>query len=56
MEAAIEILQAVPGVEFVDLHQPAVGLQSVNLSVLPALRREQQLKELQGPFRAPISL
>ena len=28
-EAAVEILQAIPGVELVDLKQPAVGLQSV---------------------------
>ena len=28
MEAAVEILQAVPGVELVDFQQPAVGLQS----------------------------
>ena len=31
MEAAAAILQAIPGIELVDLHQPAVGLQSVNL-------------------------
>ena len=46
MEAAAAILQAVPGVELIDLQQPAVGLQSVNLGVLPALKRELQLKEL----------
>jgi heterodisulfide reductase subunit D len=46
MEAAADILQAVPGVQLVDLQQPAVGLQSVNLGVLPALKRELQLKEL----------
>ena len=35
MEAAAELLQAVPGVTLVDLEQPAVGLQSVYLNVLP---------------------
>jgi heterodisulfide reductase subunit D len=35
MEAAAEILGAIPGVEPVDLNQPAVGLQSVNVGVLP---------------------
>ena len=46
MEAAADILQAVPGVQLVDLQQPAVGLQSVNLGVLPAHKGELQLKEL----------
>ena len=31
-------------IEVVDLQQPAVGLQSVNLSVLPAYKREVQLR------------
>ena len=48
MEAAVEILQAVPGVELVDLQQPAVGLQSVNVGVLPAFKRELQRNELMG--------
>jgi heterodisulfide reductase subunit D len=30
MEAAVNILQAVPGVELIDLKQPTVGLQSVS--------------------------
>jgi heterodisulfide reductase subunit D len=46
MEAAAEILQSVPGIELVDLKQPAVGLQSVSLGVLPAFKRELQLNEL----------
>jgi Fe-S oxidoreductase len=46
MEAAADILQAVPGVTLVDLHQPAVGLQSVNLAVLPDYRRKLELSEL----------
>src|SRR6202021_143646 len=48
MEAAAEILQAIPGVELVDLKQPAVGLQSFNVGVLPAFKRELQLDEREG--------
>jgi hypothetical protein len=54
MEAAVAILQAIPGIELVDLKQPAVGLQSVNLGVLPAFKRELQLSELQAARDAGI--
>ena len=54
MEAAVEILQAVPGVELVDLQQPAVGLQSVNVGVLPAFKRELQRNELQSAADAGV--
>ena len=54
MEAAAEILQAIPGVELVDLQQPAVGLQSVNLGVLPAFKRELQLSELEAASDAGV--
>ena len=54
MEAAEEILRAVPGVEIVDLKQPAVGLQSVNLRVLPAYKRELQLSELRAASNAGV--
>ena len=54
MEAALEILQAVPGVELVDLQQPAVGLQSVNVGVLPAFKRELQRNELQSAADAGV--
>ena len=54
MEAAAEILGAIPGVELVDLKQPAVGLQSVNVSVLPAFKRELQLSELQAARDARV--
>jgi heterodisulfide reductase subunit D len=54
MEAAIEILQAIPGVELVDLKQPAVGLQSFSLAVLPAFKRELQLNELQAARDARV--
>jgi heterodisulfide reductase subunit D len=54
VEAAIDILQAIPGIELVDLQQPAVGLQSVSLSVLPAFKRELQLNELQAASDAGV--
>jgi hypothetical protein len=54
MEAAAEILNAIPGVELVDLKQPAVGLQSVNVGVLPAFKRELQLGELQAARDAGV--
>ena len=54
MEAAAEILQAIPGVDLVDLQQPAVGLQSVNVGVLPAFKRELQLNELQAACDADV--
>src|SRR5262245_24341306 len=54
VEAAEVLLAAVPGVELVDLGQPAVGLQSVNLHVLPAYKRELQLRELEAARDAKI--
>jgi hypothetical protein len=54
IEAASEILQAIPGVELVDLQQPAVGLQSVSLGVLPAYKRELQRKELEAARAAGV--
>jgi heterodisulfide reductase subunit D len=54
MEAAEEILRAVPGMELVDLRQPAVGLQSNDLKVLPAFKRELQRAELQAAGAAGI--
>jgi heterodisulfide reductase subunit D len=54
MEAAEEILQAIPGIEIVDLQQPAVGLQSNNLKVLPVFKRELQRNELQAASDAGI--
>jgi len=54
VEAAVEILTAIPGVELVDLNQPAVGLQSVNLSVLPAYKRELQRAELVAARQAQL--
>lgn len=54
MEAAASILQAIPGITLVDLEQPAVGLQSFNLGVLPAFKRELQLNELRAAHDAGI--
>jgi len=54
MEAAADILQAIPGVTLVDLDQPAVGLQSVNLAVLPEYRRRLQLGELEAARDAGV--
>jgi Fe-S oxidoreductase len=45
--AAVEdILRAVPGIELVDLGQPAVGLQASQMAAQPALRNELQRREL----------
>ena len=46
VEAAEDILRAVPGIELVDLHQPGVGLQGNDMKALPAYRRELQQAEL----------
>ena len=54
VEAAIDILEAIPGLELVDLKQPAVGLQSVNLATLPAFKRELQLNELDAASAAGV--
>jgi heterodisulfide reductase subunit D len=54
VEAAEDILRAVPGIEIVDLHQPAVGLQSNNLRVLPEYRRALQQAELAAAAAAGV--
>lgn len=54
VEAAEEILRAVPGVELVDLAQPAVGLMSNALGTLPAYKRELQRAELEAARSAGI--
>lgn len=54
VEAAEDILRAVPGVELVDLKQPAVGAMSNYFRALPALRRELQQKELDAAEAARI--
>ena len=48
VEAAEALLRAVPGLQLVDLKQPAIGLQSVSLSVLPDYKRQVQREELEA--------
>jgi len=52
--AATALLAAVPGVEVVDLGQPAVGLMSISLRSLPDYRRKLQLDELQAARAAGV--
>jgi heterodisulfide reductase subunit D len=47
-------LRAVPGIELVDLEQPAVGLMSNYLRVLPAYERELHLSELEAARNAGV--
>src|SRR5262245_19557182 len=54
VEAAEDILRAVPGVELIDLKQPAVGLMSNYFHALPAYRRELQRNELDAAERAGV--
>jgi Fe-S oxidoreductase len=54
VEAAEDILRAVPGIELVDLGQPAVGLMSNYFRALPAYRRELQKNELDSAEMAQI--
>jgi heterodisulfide reductase subunit D len=54
VEAAQDILSAVPGVELVDLGQPAVGLMSNYFRALPAYRRELQRNELDAAAAAGV--
>jgi hypothetical protein len=54
VEAAEDILRAVPGVELIDLKQPAVGLMSNYFRALPAYRRELQRNELDAAARAGV--
>jgi Fe-S oxidoreductase len=54
MEAAADILRAIPGIELVDLHQPAVGLMSNALRALPEYKRKLQLDELMAARDAGV--
>jgi Fe-S oxidoreductase len=54
VEAVLDMLQAVPGIEIVDLAQPSVGLQSASMAVLPDYKRELQRAELEAAHRAGI--
>jgi heterodisulfide reductase subunit D len=54
VEAAEDLLRAVPGIEIVQLDVPAVGLQSGTLATLPGFKRELQLKELEAARAADV--
>jgi Fe-S oxidoreductase len=54
MDAAEELLGAVPGIHIVKLDVPAVGLQSVNLATLPKFKAELQLRELEAARKAGV--
>jgi Fe-S oxidoreductase len=54
MEAAEELLAAVPGIRIVKLDVPSVGLQSVNLATLPKFKAELQLRELEAARKAGV--
>lgn len=54
VEAATELLQMVPGIEIVDLDQPAVGLMSNFLNALPEYKRGLHHAELEAAAGAGI--
>ena len=54
-EAARAILSAIPGVDFVDLEQPAVGYMCNKLSPLPAFKRDVHLGQLQAAADAEVT-
>ena len=54
VKAAEEILTSVPGVELVDLGQPAVGLMSNALATLPEYKRQLQRAELEAAREADV--
>src|SRR5260370_7418622 len=54
VEAAIGLLAAVPGIELVDLGQPAIGLMSNALRTLPDYKKKLQLAELEAAGEAGI--
>ena len=54
VEAGTELLRMVPGIEIVDLHQPAVGLMSNSLNALPDYKRGLQLAELEAAAAAGV--
>ena len=54
VEAGLELLRMVPGIEIVDLHQPAVGLMSNFLNALPDYKRGLHLAELEAAEAAHV--
>lgn len=53
-EVGVELLRMVPGVEFVDLGQPSVGLVGNTLSALPEYKRGLQRAELEAAEAAGV--
>ncbi len=54
VEAATALLAAVPGIELVDLGQPAIGLMSNSLRTLPDYKKKLQLAELEAARAAGV--
>jgi Fe-S oxidoreductase len=54
-EAARAILRAVPGLEFVDLAQPAVGYMCNKLAPVPAFKRDLHRDQLQAAADAGVT-
>ncbi len=54
VEAATALLAMVPGIELVELAQPAVGLMSNSLNALPEYKRSLQKAELEAAAAAGI--
>ena len=55
-EAARNILQAIPGLEFVDLEQPRVGYQCNTLNALPDYKRELHAAQLAAAEAAGVDM
>jgi Fe-S oxidoreductase len=54
VEATERLLNAVPGIEIVDLGQPAIGLMSHALGALPDYKRKLQREELEAAEAAGV--
>jgi Fe-S oxidoreductase len=54
MAAAEEVLGAVPGIELIDLHQPAAGLMSNYLATLPDFKQKLYRAELDAARDAQV--
>jgi heterodisulfide reductase subunit D len=53
-EAARELLEAIPGLEFVDLEQPRVGYMCNKINVLPDYKRDYHTEQLEAAEAAGI--
>ena len=54
-EAARAILEAIPGLEFVDLEQPRVGYMCSSMGGLPDFKRDMHLAQLEAAEAAGVS-